>query len=108
MEMLLSMSGIVGAACCVGMYAAVSWGKVSAEKPVFFVVNGVGAVLILVGASHQFDVGDAGTVGQELIWAAISFAGALRAWMRQDGWAKACAWARRTQTRLSNATLQRS
>ena len=30
METLLSMSGIIGAICCVGMYAAVSMGRISA------------------------------------------------------------------------------
>lgn len=100
METLLSMSGMVGAACCVGMYAAVSWGKVSADKPVFFVVNGLGALLVLVGASQQFDMGDAGTVGQELIWAVISFAGGVRAWMRQGGAAKLAAWRERASGSL--------
>jgi hypothetical protein len=95
MEAILSMSGILGAAFCVGMYAAVSWGKISADKPAFFIVNGLGAVLVLIGASHQFDVGDTGTVGQELIWAAISFAGAVRAWMREGGSAKLSQWKQR-------------
>lgn len=92
MEMFLSLSGIAGAALCVGMYAAVSLGKVSAEKPVFFVVNGVGAILVLVSASHQFDLGDTGTVAQELVWAAISLAGGARAWLREGGSAKLNAW----------------
>ena len=82
MEMLISLSGIVGAMCCVGMYAAVSFGKFSAERPMFFIVNGIGAALVMVGASHEFDIGDLGTVGQELIWAAISLLGAARAWNR--------------------------
>lgn len=85
MEMFLSMSGLIGAACCVGMYAAVSLGRLSAERPVFFAVNGVGSVLILLGAAHQFDLGDMGTVGQELIWAAVSMVGAGRAWWRSGG-----------------------
>jgi hypothetical protein len=84
MEMLLSLSGVIGAALCVGMYAAVSFGKISAERPLFFVVNAVGAVLILFGAAHQFDIGDLGTVAQELIWAAISVIGAVRAWRLQS------------------------
>ncbi|NJO32307.1 MAG: hypothetical protein HC869_03450 [Rhodospirillales bacterium] len=92
METLLSISGILGAACCVGMYAGVSWGKISADKPAFFIVNGLGAVLILIGASHQFDIGDTGTVGQELIWAGISFAGAVRAWMREGVLSKLSEW----------------
>ncbi|MFO1017768.1 MAG: hypothetical protein U1E03_09240 [Hyphomonadaceae bacterium] len=95
METLLSLSGILGAACCVGMYAAVSWGKISADRPIFFIVNGIGAVLVLIGASIEFDVGDLGTIGQELIWAAISFAGATRVWLREGGWTKFVAWKQR-------------
>ena len=82
METLLSLSGITGAVCCVGMYAAVSFGQISAERPLFFLVNALGAGLILIGASHQFDVGDLGTIGQELIWAVISIIGGVRAWRR--------------------------
>lgn len=80
MDTLLSLSGIAGAICCVGMYAAVSFGVISAERPLFFIVNGIGAALILAGASHQFDVGDIGTIAQELIWAIISLIGGARAW----------------------------
>ena len=39
METLFSLSGIVGAMCCVGMYAAVGFGKVGANKPAFYMVN---------------------------------------------------------------------
>lgn len=92
METILSLSGILGAFCCVAMYAAVSMGKISAEKPAFFIVNGVGAVLVLVGAAQEFDLGDAGTIGQELIWAVISLAGAARAWWRQGGSEKIRVW----------------
>lgn len=84
METLVSLSGIVGALCCVGMYAAVSFGLACADKPMFFFVNGVGAILVLAGASHQFDLGDLGTVGQEMIWAAISLIGGVRAWKREQ------------------------
>jgi hypothetical protein len=80
METLYSLIGLAGAACCVGMYAAVSFGKIDADKPLFFVVNGVGAILILLGAWTEFDPGDLGTIAQEAIWAVISLAGALRAW----------------------------
>ena len=83
MESMLSFAGILGATFCVGMYAAVSFGKISAERPIFFLVNAAGAVLILLGAAHEFDLGDLGTVAQEMIWAAISVAGAVRAWRLQ-------------------------
>ena len=85
MNTLMSFFGIVGAGCCVGMYAAVSFGKVSADKPFFYMINGLGASLVLVSAAHQFDVGDLGTIGQELIWAAISLAGGMRALLRENG-----------------------
>src|SRR5262245_9228153 len=88
METLLSFAGVAGAVCCVTMYAAVSCGRIDAEKPIFFLVNGVGAALILVGASTQFDIGDLGTVAQELIWAAISLYGGARAYMKTPAYAR--------------------
>ncbi|MDX2277278.1 MAG: hypothetical protein NW206_17670 [Hyphomonadaceae bacterium] len=91
METLLSFAGIAGAMCCVGMYAAVSIGRVSAERPTFFIVNGVGSILILIGCIQEFDMGDLGSIGQELIWAVISGAGLVRVWLKQGGAAKIAA-----------------
>jgi hypothetical protein len=85
METFYSLIGLAGAACCVGMYAAVSFGKIDADKPLFFIVNGIGAVLILLGAWTEFDPGDLGTIAQEAIWAVISLAGAARALRRRQG-----------------------
>jgi hypothetical protein len=61
------------------MYAAVSVGRVSAERPPFYIVNGVGALLVMLGAWHSFDPGDLGTISQELTWALVSAIGAVRA-----------------------------
>jgi len=80
MDAFYSIVGLLGAGCCVGMYALVSLGRISAEQPTFFVVNGIGALLVLLGSAHEFDIGDTGTIAQELVWAAISLAGATRAW----------------------------
>lgn len=85
MDAFLSYAGVLGALLCVGMYAAVSAGKVSAEKPAFYAANGVGSVLIFSSAAQQFDIGDLGSVGQEFIWAAISLYGATRAWALSQG-----------------------
>ena len=79
MELLYSFAGVVGALCCVGMYAAVSVGRVSAERPLFYTVNGIGALLVMLGAWHSFDLGDLGTISQELTWALVSMIGAVRA-----------------------------
>jgi|GEM_PF-1922097 len=77
--MLLAASGMLGAACGVGMFAAVTFGKVQAEQLSFCIVNGIGSILILVGSAHEFD---AGTAAQALIWALVSFLGALCALRR--------------------------
>lgn len=79
METLFSFLGLAGAACCVGMYAAVSFGKISAEAPLFYIVNGIGAALVMAGAWQSFDLGDLGTIAQELTWGVVSFIGAVRA-----------------------------
>ena len=80
-EIFNSTMGIVGALCCVSMYAAVSVGRIAASEPVFYVVNGVGAVLVMASAAQEFDAGDLGTIAQELIWAVVSGIGATRAWL---------------------------
>jgi hypothetical protein len=78
LQILASLSGITGALLCVGMYAAVSLGRASAERPVFFIVNSAGALMVAFGAISQFDAGDLGTIGQELTWALLSAIGAAR------------------------------
>lgn len=80
MDQFTYLLGLCGALCCVGMYIGVSIGRIDATEPMFFVVNGVGAVLIMASAAQEFDTGDLGTVAQELIWAGVSLVGALRAW----------------------------
>ena len=79
MELLYSLAGVAGALCCVGMYAAVGVGRISAERPLFYIVNGAGALLVMLGAWHSFDLGDLGTISQELTWALVSVIGAVRA-----------------------------
>lgn len=96
METLLSLTGIAGALCCVGMYAAVSFGRISAEQPLFYIVNGIGALLVLAGAAHSFDMGDLGTIGQELIWGVVSLVGAARAWSKAPAGVAAMKRTRRT------------
>jgi hypothetical protein len=88
------------------MFAAVSFGKISAERPVFYLFNAIGSILILVGASTQFDMGDAGAIGQELIWAGISLAGGFRAWAKAGGLVKAGLWINRVSCRFSARSAQ--
>lgn len=83
MDLFFSFAGVLGAACCVGMYAAVSLGRVSVERPLYFVVNGLAAVFIMLSACYEFDIGDLGTIVQEIAWSGLSIAGGVRVWRLQ-------------------------
>ena len=78
MELLFTLFGVIGSACCVGAYFLLEQGKISAEKPTYYILNGVGAFLVLVGAFHSFDGGDLGAIIQELCWVAISAMGLFK------------------------------
>jgi hypothetical protein len=83
METLASFAGLAGAGCCVAMYALVSLGRISAERPLFYGVNGIGAALVMAGAWHSFDAGDLGTIAQESTWAVLSALGVARALLKR-------------------------
>jgi hypothetical protein len=82
MDTIFTITGLIGAACCVGMYAGVSFGRMDADRPSFFIVNGLGALLITISAMHDFDMGDLGSVSEEIIWTLMSVIGAVRAWRK--------------------------
>ena len=109
MEILFASTGIVGALCCVGMYAAVSLGRASAERPLFYIVNGFGALLVMIGASYNFDTGDLGTILQEIIWVGFSIAGGRRVWLleRQREVESALAASRRVVHSVQTAAAHR-
>lgn len=62
MELIFTIMGILGSACCVGAYFLLEQGKISAEKPTYYILNGVGAALVLIGAFYSFDGGDMGAI----------------------------------------------
>ncbi|MCE9522977.1 MAG: hypothetical protein K8S25_11185 [Alphaproteobacteria bacterium] len=109
MEILFAAIGILGALSCVGMYAAVSLGHASTERPLFFVVNGCGALLVMIGAWHNFDIGDLGTILQELVWIGLSIAGGRRVWRleRQREVERALAASRRVVHAVQTAAVQK-
>ncbi|MFZ2031555.1 MAG: hypothetical protein WAU68_14675 [Vitreimonas sp.] len=83
MDGVFAVVGVIGATCAVGVYAAVSIGKISADTRLFYLINGIGSTLVLIAASRQFDPGDFGTICQECIWTAISVLGFYRAATRK-------------------------
>lgn len=84
MDMLFSFAGVLGAACCVGMFAAVSLGHASPDRLLYFVINGSGAVLVMISAWYEFDIGDLGTMLQEIVWTALSIVGGVRVWRNEQ------------------------
>lgn len=74
-DLLFSVMGILGATACVVMFFVLERQIVSSTSPVFYLVNGVGAFMVLVSAAWQFDGGDAGAIVQESCWSAISLSG---------------------------------
>jgi hypothetical protein len=78
MDFLFTIFGVLGSVCCVGAYFLLEQGKLSAEKPTYYILNGLGASLVLIGALYSFDGGDLGAVIQELCWVAISAMGLFK------------------------------
>lgn len=75
MDLLFTLFGVLGSVCCVSAYFLQEQEKISAEQPIYYILNGAGASLVLIGAIYSFDGGDLGAILQELCWAAISAMG---------------------------------
>lgn len=74
-EMLFMVIGLVGAACPVTMYYLLEQEKVDPKGLLFFGVNGIGSVLIIMASIGEFDWGDIGAVAMETAWLIISAMG---------------------------------
>lgn len=76
--MFVTMTGTVGGVLCILSYFLLERGKLSGEHATYYVLNGVGAVLVLVAVLYSFDGGDIGAIVQELCWAIISLMGVVK------------------------------
>jgi len=72
---LLGIVGLIGAACPVAMYFLLEQEKVDPKSILFFGVNGIGSVLIILASIGEFDWGDIGAVAMEAAWLIISLMG---------------------------------
>lgn len=68
--------GFVGVVFLLGAYGALQLGRMSADAPLYSILNGVAAVLILFSLFFTFN---AASFVIELFWLAISMAGLWRA-----------------------------
>ena len=74
-EIFLLIIGLIGAACPVTMYFLLEQERVDPKGLLFFGVNGIGSVLIIIASIGEFDWGDIGAVAMEAAWLVISLMG---------------------------------
>ena len=77
-DTILSSLGVLGAVMCVLAYFLLERGILSSERIGYYLLNGIGAVLIMVAAFNEYDNGDLGVAVQELCWIAVSAMGIFK------------------------------
>ncbi len=75
METLFSIAGVIGAGMCILAYFLLERGRLSSDGLNYYLLNGVGAGLVLVAAFWSYDNGDLGVAVQELCWVGVSLMG---------------------------------
>lgn len=88
MDVFFLALGIVGSLCCLSMYFLLEQGRIGADSPLFYLINGVGGVLVVISVAADFDKGDVGAILQDTVWATISLMGlvkTLRARAKREG-----------------------
>lgn len=74
-QFALLVTGIVGAACPVIMYFLLEQEKINPKSLLYFGVNALGSVLIVIASVGEFDWGDIGAILMESAWLIISLMG---------------------------------
>ncbi len=74
-ETSLAIIGLIGAACMVSMYWALEREWIDSKSPVFYAINGIGAFLVTVTLTVDFDPSDLGGIATEFFWFLISTMG---------------------------------
>jgi hypothetical protein len=80
MEQFFTIVGLIGAVCMVGMYLALERGWTNSKSPVFYAINGIGAFLVTVSLTVDFDPSDLGGIATEGFWFLISAWGFYKYW----------------------------
>jgi hypothetical protein len=84
METIFSILGVIGAGTCILAYFLLERGKLSADGMNYYVLNGIGALLVLIAAFYSYDNGDLGVAVQELCWIAVSLMGISKVLKKKD------------------------
>lgn len=78
MDAIFTIIGVLGSILCILAYFLLERGYAKGSDIWYYVMNGLGALLVLIGAMYSFDGGDLGAVTQELCWVMISGMGVYR------------------------------
>ena len=81
---LLGALGLIGAFLMVSMYAMLEARRIKSTSPVFYLLNGLGALLVLASLAADFDPGDLGGVVTEGAWLIISIVGLIKVLRRRN------------------------
>jgi len=75
---MMTFLGLLGAACVLSMYAMLESGRMSSSDPRFYMVNGVGALLVAISIAADYDSADVGGIVVEAVWVVISVFGIVK------------------------------
>lgn len=75
---IFTIVGVVGSILCLLTYFLMERGLIKSSNPWYYVMNGSGALLILIACISQFDGGDLGAITQNLCWVMVSAMGVYR------------------------------
>ncbi len=71
----VSLISLLGAACPVSMYLLLEMEKVDSKSLMYFVVNGIGSVILILTSGVHLTWGDLGGIAMETAWLIISLMG---------------------------------
>lgn len=78
MDTFIVILGLIGAVLVVLMYLLLQLEKVVSTSLIYSVVNGIGALLVLVSVAYSYDFADTGAVFIQVVWVIISLYGVYR------------------------------
>lgn len=78
MSLVMTILGLSGAALMTAMYWLLQRGSISANNVKFYALNGLGALLITISITYDFDLADLGGIAVEIAWITVSLMGILR------------------------------
>jgi predicted membrane channel-forming protein YqfA (hemolysin III family) len=78
MPLVLAVTGVLAALLVLFAYYGLETGRLKADDPRYYLMNGVSSVFLIISIVSQFDVADSGAILMESCWLLISLKGLLR------------------------------